>query len=174
MDEGAYRRWAFHSVWKPHIQGQLRRFGSTSEKEQQADNGCRYSWDASSRYLVEDSYVAIIRKVVERPIMLENKEDGNHQAKVTDDIDDQGLLCCCNGSTTLIPETNEQKRSQANQSPTYEQKEKVVCTDQQWHRKNEKVHVTEEAPETWVVFHITHRINMNKETHTCNYHQHDC
>src|SRR5712691_8700792 len=175
MDECANWCWAFHCIWKPHIQWQLRRFCGTGEKEQQADNRCRYRWDAPLCYLVEDSYITIaIRKVVERPIVFEDEEDGNHQAKVADDIDNQGLLCSSNCSASLIPETNEKERCQANQPPTYEQKEKVVCADKQYHRKNKKVHVTEESPETWIILHISRRIDMNKEADTRNHHQHDC
>src|SRR5437016_5245602 len=75
MDECANRCGAFHCIWKPHIQWQLRRFGGTSEKKQKADNGCGYSRDASRCDLVEDSYVAsAICKVIERSIMFEDQK----------------------------------------------------------------------------------------------------
>src|SRR5438876_11959252 len=107
MYERANRCWAFHCIWKPHIQWQLRGFGGASEKKQKADNGCGNCRDASHCNLVEDSYASIaIGKVVERSIMFEDQEDGKHHAKVTDDVDDQRFLCSSNCSAPLIPETN--------------------------------------------------------------------
>ena len=106
--------------------------------------------------------------------MLEDKEDSYHQAEVTDDIDNQGLLCRRNSRTPLIPEAYQQERSQANQSPTHEQEKKVVRAYQQHHRKNKKVKEGEVAPETRVVFHITGRVYMNEEADACNHHQHSC
>src|SRR2546421_6602090 len=108
MNECANRCRAFHCIWKPHIQWQLRGFGGTSEEKQEADNGSGNCRNASRCYLVEDSNVAgAICKVVERSIMFEDQEDGKQQAKITDDVDDQGFLCGSNCSTPLIPETNE-------------------------------------------------------------------
>src|SRR5438876_9008039 len=106
--------------------------------------------------------------------MLEDEEDGNHQAKVTDNIDNQGLLGGRDSRASLIPEANQQERSQANQPPTYKQEEKIVCTDEQCHRKNKKVHITEESPETFIVFHISRCIDMNKEANPRYNHQHGC
>src|SRR5258708_28689904 len=153
VNKCADRRRALHSIGKPHVQRQLCRFGGAGQKEQQADNGDSCCSHTSTRHLVEDAYkAAAIRKVVECPVMLEDKEDSYHQAEVTDDIDNQGLLCRRNSRAPLIPEAYQQERSQANQSPTHEQEKKVVRAYQQHHRKNKKVKEGEVAPETRVVF----------------------
>src|SRR5689334_17924809 len=106
--------------------------------------------------------------------MFEDQEDSKHQAKVTDDVDDQRFLRSSNRSSPLIPEANQQKRCQSNQSPTDQEEEEIVRANEQAHRKNKKVHVAEETPEPVIIFHIPCCKNMNQEANARYYHQHDC
>ena len=44
---------------------------------------------------IEDANASGIGDVVQDAELFENKENGNHQAEVTNNIDDQGFLCRC-------------------------------------------------------------------------------
>src|SRR6266436_1343795 len=106
MDECADRCWTFHCIGQPHIQRQLRGFGGTRDEEQQADDRC----DTTGRCLVENPYSVRAGKVIQRTVIFEHQEDGDHQAEVTNDVDDQCLLRCRDRCTALVPKTDQQER----------------------------------------------------------------
>src|ERR1700719_1905606 len=86
MDQGADGRWTLHRVWQPHVKRQLGRFGRAGDEEQQANYSGSRAWSR----LVEGSEVAVAVGIeIQRAIVLENEENGDHQAKVADDVDDQ-------------------------------------------------------------------------------------
>ena len=59
---------------------------------------------------IEDAANAsCIGVVVQRAELFEDKENGNHQAKIAYDIDDQGLFCRRHRGTSLIPEADEEE-----------------------------------------------------------------
>src|SRR5690242_17914955 len=84
VDERADRRWTFHCIWEPHIERQLCRFRRTRYKEQQTNCVCGFV----SRQLAEDTHAAAIIEEVQCAEISEDEEDGKHQGKITDNIDD--------------------------------------------------------------------------------------
>src|SRR6266568_1265570 len=101
MDERADGRRTFHSIWQPHVQRQLCRLGSTGEEEQQADYRDRSVVMCSRSQRSEDACQVTcsrVGKIIQytNAISLvgadKNKEDSEHQAKITDDVDDKRLL----------------------------------------------------------------------------------
>ena len=142
VDERRDRRRALHGVGQPVEERDLGRLaGGGQEEQQHGGRGrappCRW------RELPEDA-AARSALVLEGARLLEDQEDGEQEAGVTDAVVDEGLLARRGGRVLLEPEGDQPVGADAHALPADEGEQQVVRQDQHQHGEDEEVQVDEE------------------------------
>ena len=109
VDESTDRSGALHGIWQPHIEWQLCRFRRTGDKEAQGDDCLKHGPGTCRVKNGKDAITAGVIVEVQCAILFEDKENSDHEAKVTYDVDDQGFLGRRDRSGPAIPETNQEE-----------------------------------------------------------------
>ena len=169
VNEGGDRRRALHGVGQPVEERDLGRLaGGGQEQEQhrrQADTAVEVA------ELAEDA-AARAALVLERPGPLENQEDGEQEADITDAVVDEGLLAGRGGGLLLEPEGHQPVGADAHAFPTDEGQQQVVRQHQQQHGEDEQVQVDEELGVVAVVLHVPDGVQVDERAHEGDEHAH--
>ena len=100
---------------------------------------------------------------VERPRVLDQEEHRAEEAEVADPVGDERLLARRGVERILVPEADEQVRAEPHALPADEEERQVVREDQDEHREDEEVQVTEEARVPVVVRHVRRGVEVDEE-----------
>src|SRR5277367_5605035 len=93
----------------------------------------------------------------------EQEEQTYGECGVAEACHDKCFACCANVGWVLIPEADEQEAAEADALPSEIQQKQIVCEDERDHRRDEEVHIGEEARIALVVVHVFSGIEMNEE-----------
>ena len=179
VDQSRNRRGAGHGVWQPDKQRQLRRFPRHAQQHKQ-----RYRQDhhwhrlSHLRSLGEDLFEI---KAAESP---KHGKGGDQETEIADAVGYKGFLGGDGIADSilpfLIPESNQQIRTQSDPFPADKCHQVVIAADQDHHGGNEQVHIDKEAAETaWIaveahVFvHVANGVDMDQRSHPGDYQHHD-
>ena len=154
VDEGRDRSRALHGVGQPGLQGELARLAARAEQQHQADAGRgRVTKTVGAG---EDSRIGGGSQG------REHQHDGDRETDVTDAVHDESLLgrgrCC----RLIEPESNQQVRRKTDALPADVEQEVAVTEDEQQHRGDEEVEITEEASAARVVLHIADGVDVDQ------------
>ena len=92
----------------------------------------------------------------------EDKKDSQDETKVTDAVDDEGLISRCGIDVVLIPKTNQGVGAKPHAFPTHKHEKEIVPRDEEKHGKGEEIEKGEEAPVRVVVVHIADGIDVDE------------
>ena len=143
VDQGADRRRAFHGIGKPGIEGNLGRFARGPHEEQQGDQGHQ----PARPWPISPGPAAKTVCEIEGSEGHEDQEDGQQKPVIADPVDDEGLLAGVGGRFLLIPEADQEIRTEPHPFPADEHEEKIVGRNQDEHEEDEEVEVGEVAGE---------------------------
>ena len=100
------------------------------------------------------------------------EQDGEHEPKVTDPVDNERFFASVRGTLACIPEANEQIRTQPHPFPADEHEQVIVGHDQDQHSPHKQVEVGKEPGIVLLVVHIPRGIDVNEQPHTRHYQHH--
>src|SRR5256884_7522667 len=109
---------------------------------------------------------------IENTQVEEDQERSENHADVADGVHDEGLARRQHGRAALEPETDEQIRTEADHGPADDQPDEVAGEDEQEHREDEEVHVSEKAREAGVLPHVADRIDVDEESDAGDHQDH--
>ena len=170
VDERRHRRGTRHGVRKPDVERDLRRLPRGAGEQQQADE--RRHGPAAEDGGAQPVQVLREAGEVERPRELDQQEEPDQEAGVTDAVREHRLLA---GGAVLFlgpPEADQQVGAQAHALPADEQQEQAVGEDEDQHRGDEEVQVGEVARHVRVVRHVADRVDVDQEAHAGHHQDH--
>ncbi len=129
VDQGAYRRGAFHCIGEPNIQRKLRRFSDRSAEKPQTGSrdDCRRNRRSSCKYFLK-------RNGTER---YEYCKNADQKSEITDAVYDKRFFPCVRRAFLFKPEPDQKIRTESHQLPAYKQQNVIVGQYQHQHRKDE-------------------------------------
>ncbi len=154
VDEGRDRGRALHRVPEPGLQRYLSRLAAGGEQQHQADGG--------ELALGRLTGCLQHRPEGEAAEPQEHQHDRDRQAHVTDAVDQEGLLRGGGGAGLVLPEADEEVGGEAHALPADVQEQVVVGEDEQQHRREEQVQISEEAAAPLVVLHVPDRVQVDQ------------
>ena len=161
MDERGDGRGAFHRVGQPDKQRNLRGLPRRADKEQQRDNrhgaerGFRTERGDASRHILE----------VERAEPREDQQHAEDESPVADAVDNEGFLAGIGRGLFLIPEADQQVRTEPDAFPPDEHHEEVRAQHEHEHERREQVQVGEVPRVLGVglLVHVRRRIHVDQQ-----------
>src|SRR5215475_1135817 len=96
---------------------------------------------------------------IERP---EQQEHAQDKTKITDTIDDEGLVARPRIVVVLVPKSDQGIRAKSHPFPTHEHQQQAVAQNQGEHGGGKKIEVGEEAPVSFIIVHVAYGINMDQ------------
>ncbi len=163
VNQGAYRRGAFHRIRKPDVKRQLARFANRSAEDQQRNAGCNARGQLGESGLLHASRAVIIKQ--QRARLSVEPHHSQQQAKVPHPRGKERLFCRCSRRRPFIPEPNQQVRRQPHNLPTHKQQQQAVGDQQAEHRPGKQREEAEKPREVFVVVHIGRAVNKNQQPH---------
>ena len=161
MDQCRHRRRAFHRIWQPHIQGELRRLAAGADEQEQAR--CRNPWIADEKLSTARDRVDL--RVLNRAEIPRNAEQSQQETCVTHAVDDERLIRCGRRRVPQEIEADQQVRAQTHALPADKHQRIIVRQDERQHREHEQVEVAEESVITALVCHVAYRVDVDEHAH---------
>ena len=163
VDQCGDRCGAFHGIWQPSMQRELRRL--THGTNEQANGGHRDQRPIGARQSLRGKFWQLGKdfSVVQRAGIGSNQANTQDETKVTYTVDQECLHVGKRGRGLLVIEANQQVRHQAHRFPAKEQLQQVVTHHQHQHGEGKQGDVREETVVTVIFFHITHRVDMHHQ-----------
>ena len=161
MDERGDRRGAFHRVGQPDKQRNLRGLARGADKEQQRNDG----YGAERLLGTERSHFSRDFLKVERSELREDEQDAENESPIADPVDDEGFLAGVGRGLLLIPEANQEIRTEPNALPADEHHEEVGAQYEREHERGEQVQIGE-VPRVFgvgLLVHVRGRIHVNQQ-----------
>src|SRR5690606_40010523 len=93
----------------------------------------------------------------------DQQEDPQKKSEVPDAVHDKCLFGCIIIRIVLIPEADQEIRTQAHSFPADEHDRVTRAHDQDEHKKNEQIQVGKKLSEALVRVHVSRRINMDQK-----------
>src|SRR4029077_16869417 len=112
------------------------------------------------------------RVEIERVEGAEQQKHSQHEAEVTNAVDDEGFLPSLRCRMLQVVKPNQQVAAQPHAFPTTEQENVVCCEDQDQHEKHEQIHVRKEAEVTFFMRHVAGGVDVYEEAHAGDDEQH--
>ena len=103
---------------------------------------------------------------VERPDLLHEDEEREHEGRVAERVHDERLLSRGDGRMPLVPEIDQQVGGEADHPPAGEEQEQVPRHHEQEHRENEERLVGVVATLLLVSAHVPDRVGEDQEADT--------
>ena len=163
VNQGRDRCRAFHRVWQPHVQRELRRFAHGANEQANANDSDQHPRSARQ---CEGTQVGSFGKcfcVVQGARISGNEANAQNKSEVTHTVDQEGFHVGKNGGRFVEPKANQQIRHQTHSFPAKEQLQHVVAHDQHQHGESEQRDVGKETVVAFVFFHVANGVDVNHE-----------
>jgi hypothetical protein len=113
------------------------------------------------------------RLKIDGPESHKDQEDGQQKPVIADPVDDESLLPRVRGGFFLVPEPDQEVRTQAHPFPAHKHQEKIVRGNQDEHEEDEKVEVGKVPGEIPVLVHVAVGVYVDDERDPGDDHHHD-
>ena len=158
VDERGDRGRALHRVREPGLQRELAGLAAGAEQQHQRDR----QQHAAGQLADPLEHLGVLQRAEVRP----QQEDRDRQADVADPVHEERLLRRRRrGRAVLIP-ADQQVRGEADALPAEVEHHEVVAQDEQQHRGDEQVELTEEPPPARVVAHVADGVQVDQRADT--------
>ena len=88
-------------------------------------------------------------------------ENAQDETEIADAVDDERFVAGDGIVVIVIPEADQEIRTETDALPADKQQEQIVAHDQHEHEKNKQVEIDKKAHHVLVVVHVTQGIEMN-------------
>ena len=166
MKQRGNRSGTFHGIRKPDMKGQLRGFSHCAAEHQDTGDvqieALRFEQGNFGKNLAENDRTGGMPK----------HENAEHESKVADPIDDEGLLARFGGRSPAVIMSNQDIGADADQLPKDEHHDKVVRQDDAEHREEEKRQPGEVTPIALFMSHVADRVDEDQGSNRIDHDKH--
>ncbi len=159
-------RGAFHRIRQPHMERELRRLADGAAEETKARNRQRGLRHSSRRHGVKNA------GQVRRSRVHEEYHDPNEESRIANPVHDEGFLARIGCRILLVPETDQQVRTKADELPSHVNENETVGQDELQHREAEKRQKGEKAAVPDIALHVADTVEMHDGRDNRYHHQH--
>ena len=133
VDKRAHRCRPCHGIRQPDKQWNLRRLANGADKQQQSNERNDFRAQEIDMLLELDEVQSPNALPPERR---DDEQDPEHKTKISNTIDDEGLIPGDRVFMIVVPKTNQEIGTEPDAFPADEKHQEVIAHDQQEHEKN--------------------------------------